>query len=107
MEYSEDLEGKNCRLEVDFSSISHLIRSPNAIVDFEAISETLPMTVTKGASLISSTAVVFQMLSKVSLGFFALSAVHKMIGAETLTVFQLVYLSNCLYPKDNMYLLVT
>lgn len=107
VDYTEDLEDKQCRLEIDFTSSGGLINSPNAVLNFQAISRTLPMIVTKDAALIGQTAAIFELLSKIALGFFAFSAVHKMIGAETLTVFQLVYLSNCLYPKTNMYFLVT
>lgn len=76
-------------------------------MSFEAVSRTIPLRITKNPSLVSTISFIFQILSLCALALFVVSLLHKMIGAETLTVFQLVYISNCVYKRSNFFYLAT
>lgn len=100
-DYTEDLEGRQCSLTLDFNSTA--IVSPTASLEFTADSSTQPLVITKNAALIAASAFFFNALSYAALVLFAVSLSHKMIGAEVLSTFQLVYLSNCAYGRVSYF----
>ena len=94
-DYSIDMEGKSCRLDLSFDS--NYIRSPNTSVNFEAVSKTLPLIIITKQEEYQTIKLIFGILGYIAVGIFAVSLGHKMIGAETITCSVLVYLSNVLY----------
>lgn len=101
VDYSEDLEDRQCSLQLDFNGTA--IVSPPASLDFLADSSTLPLVLTRNPHLISASAFIFQALSYAALVFFALSLSHKTVGAEVISTFQVVYLSNCAYQSLSFF----
>ena len=101
IDYSEDLEGRDCTLEMAFDP--NVIASDNATLSFQAVSDTLPLVISQNIALIQTISFIFQALAYISLGLLVVSAPHKMIGAEVITVFQIVYLSSCFYSKTTVF----
>ena len=102
VDYSTDLEGQPCSLIVSFDSL--IIRSPNATLDFSAVSQTLPLIIPTNVEQHATVQMIFGLLAYTALGLFVLSLAHKMIGAELLSCLQIVYLSGTLYHTPSYFL---
>ena len=82
---------------------SNIIRSPNTSLSFDAISSTLKLVIINKQQEYKTFRIVFKILSYIALGIFVLSLGYKMVGAETITCCQLVYLSNAFYHQQYFF----
>lgn len=94
VDYSEDLEARDCELTVAFPGS---VRFPTSALAFFAISDDIPLILSAHLDQYATIETVFGFLGYAALGFFLLSLGHKMIGAELLFCCQMVCLSNYFY----------
>ncbi len=101
-EFTTDMEGFPCDLEASFDS--NIIISPNVTLSFKAVSNNIPLVISKYYSQYSTVKTIFEVISYISLGLFLISLPQKLIGAELIFSCQIVYLSNGFYDKPTFLL---
>jgi cysteine-rich repeat protein len=99
VDYSADLEGKNCSMSLAFNY--SLARSPTFTLDFtaHASGEALSYSAsTGGSSAAVNSGFLFKTISYMTVLLFLLSMPHKLAGAELIVACQVVYLSYGFFP---------
>jgi hypothetical protein len=96
-EYTTDMEGRSCML--DFAYNSSIIRSPDSIAAFDANSSTAKLIIPTNQRELYIIQTIFTAFGFISVAIFLISLGYKMVGAETTTCCQMVYLANALYSR--------
>jgi hypothetical protein len=101
-DYTEDLEGRACTLDVAYNS--SLIRGPAFSLAFDAKSDNEALLYSTRTGQQAQVSFIFRILSFACLALFALSLPHKLAGAELLASCQTVLLAYCFYPQPSFLL---
>lgn len=94
VDFSEDLEDRECNLSL---SLGSFVRYPSSSLAFLAVSEDVPLLLSRHLDEFATIETISRVLSYIALAIFLLSLGHKMIGAELLFCCQMVCLTNYLY----------
>lgn len=95
-DYTESMEGQQCTMTLGYDP--SWIRTDNSTLEFTAIGDDSPLIISYYLDKYIDFSSVFRYLSYSVVIIFVLSFTHKMIGAEIMTIYQTLYLSNFFYP---------
>jgi hypothetical protein len=100
-DYATDMEGRSCMFNFIYNT--SIIRSPDSVLTFDAISQSQNLIILSNPQELHISTLIFTALGYLSLAIFVLSLGYKMVGAETVTCCQLVYLANVLYQRQYIF----